>query len=339
MNKVHFRILFCAAIGVTYVYFVFQFICSPLPTEEPNILLMNHAWRGQEPSVQSLQQPPERNDSFTQKDYILSNALERIKVRNAYLATNNTDFSEYKTGGPPAFHRVHILSGTTISLLAPYYTCPWTLKRTNYVSQSQFDGGKWTCGVEEMKHCIVYSFGSNNDDFFERDLLDRNPQCEIHIFDPTSGRPPNNWKEKYHFHALGLCVGDETSFTIKEKVFPCLSLEQHMRALGHDHVDILKADVEGMEFALLKNWKQETRIGQLLVEFHFWYASPRFHEFLRNYIIPLERAGYFLQTLEPVGAKHEAYEVSFLNVNWSPNGIGRGIWTPDMYPSTPGVAL
>ena len=343
MNKVHVRIaLFCAAIGTTYVCLVFHFISSPLQsdftTTESNVLLTNG--RNEEPIVQ--QALPE-HDCSKQNDQILSNALERIKVRNAYLATNNTDISEYKTGGPPAFHGVHILTGTTMSLLAPYYTCPWTLKRTNYVSQSQFDGGKWTCGVEEMEQCVVYSFGSNNDDFFERDLHYRNPSCEIHIFDPTSGAPPEDWKEKYYFHPLGLCVGDESSFrvaTIKDKIFPCKSLEQHMRTLGHSHVDIVKADVEGMEFALLQDWQQHnTRIGQLLLEFHFWFKSPRFPEFLRNYIIPLERAGYFLQTLEPVGAKHEAYEVSFLNVNWSPNGIDRGIWTPEMYPITPGVVL
>ena len=127
---------------------------------------------------------PFRNDK---RDFALRNAMERIKVRNAYLATNNTDVSQWrrKTGGPPAFHDVDITSGSVIALLAPIYTCPWTLKRTNYVSQSNFDGGKWTCGVEEMKNkCIVYSFGSNNDDFFERDILVTQPAMQSAHFRP-----------------------------------------------------------------------------------------------------------------------------------------------------------
>lgn len=276
-------------------------------------------------------------------DNTLLNALERIKVRNAYLATNNTDVSQWrhKTGGPPAFHRTSITAGSVIALLAPVYTCPYTLRRTNYVSQSNFDGGKWTCGVKEMKNkSIVYSFGSNQDDFFEADLLRRNAQCEIHIFDPTSGDPPESWKTKYHFHSSGLCANSNaTSFAINNKAYPCKSLQEHMKDLGHDHVDIVKADVEGMEFGLVRNWGDETRIGQVLLEFHFWVQKPNLPVFLRNYIIPLERLGFFLVTLEPVAASIEAFEMNFLNVNWSPDGVDRGIYTPEMYPSTPGVVL
>lgn len=273
----------------------------------------------------------------------LKNALERIKVRNAYLATNNTDISQWrqKTGGPPAFHSASIADGSVIALLSPVYSCPWTLRRTNYVSQSNFDGGKWTCGVEEMhEQCVLYSFGSNNDDFFERDVLNRNARCEIHIFDPTCGTPPDSWRDKYHFHSLGLCANDNTtSFRINDKEYPCKSLFQHMSDLNHSHVDIVKADVEGMEFELVRNWKNETRIGQLLLEFHFWFQKPTLPELLRDYIIPLEKLGYFLQTLEPVAANIPAFEVTFLNVNWSPNGVPRGIYTPDMYPVTPGVVI
>lgn len=76
------------------------------------------------------------------------------------------------------------------------------------------------------------------------------------------------------------------------------------------------------------------------MEFHFWMQKPAFPNFLRNYMIPLERAGFFLQTLEPVAAKIEAFEMSFPNVNWSPyHGISREVWTADMYPSTPGIVL
>lgn len=313
-----------------------------------------HYSRATAPDVMLLDNDKRRTD------YNLKNAFEKIKARNGYLSTTNTDNSQWrhKTGGTPAFHTIPEVatSGSVMSLLSPVYTCPWTLHRTNYVSESNFDGGKWTCGLEEIyaarrqqqrssqeaPKCVVYSFGSNNDDFFERDVQRLDPDCEIHIFDPTSGVPPASWKDKYQFHPLGLCVGDTTtSFTVGEgnqkKTFPCKSLQAHMKDLGHSHVDIFKADVEGMEWDLVSNWQNETRIGQVLLEFHFWVKSPSLPELLREYIIPLERLGYFLQTLEPVAAKIPAFEITFLNVNWCPQGVHRGIFNSQMYPSTPGV--
>jgi len=317
-SRGHWRILLCTVLSTTCVVLQVKLLWH-LDVVVPTIDLM----------------PPHHDSS-------LKNALERIKVRNAYLATNNTDVSQWrhKTGGPPAFHDVPVTASSVIALLSPLYTCPWTLHRTNYVSQSNFDGGKWTCGVEEMREkCIVYSFGSNKDEMFERDILRRNPNCQIHIFDPTSGNPPPHWKDRYHFHPLGLCANASTSFTMSGKEFPCKSLQGHMEDLRHAHVDIVKADIEGSEFDLVRNWNKEANIGQVLLEFHFWVQSPKLPELLRNYFIPLERAGYFLQTLEPVAAKIEAFEMSFLNVNWSPGGVHRGIYTADMYPSTPGVTL
>lgn len=308
-------------------------------------------------------------------DYNLKNAIEKIKARNAYLCDQNTDKSPWgwKTGGPPKFHKVPSTSASVISLLQPVYTCPWTLHRTNYVSsltpKPQFDGGKWTCGLREMNErntalsstttdsdkklsCIVYSFGSNGDDFFEADVLLQNPSCEIHIFDPTSGDPPPSWEGKYHFHRSGLCVGDAvTSFTLnvanvltdggeKSTTYPCRSLGMHMAELGHDSIDILKADIEGMEWELIKQW-DFAGVGQMLFEFHFWVKAPPLPELLRDYFIPLEKQGFFVHTLEPVAAEIEAFEITFLNVNWSPqHGIRKDIlYTPDMYPVTPNVIL
>merc|ERR1711935_998544 len=183
----------------------------------------------------------------------LRNALERIRARNAYLQTTNTDVSQWKLGGTPAFHGLSLSRqppGTIVSLLSPVYPCPWTLRRSNYVSEVPFDGGKWTCGLAELQHrrtpCVVYSFGSNNDDFFERDVKVASPDCEVHIFDPTSGTPPVDWQRRYHFHPFGLCVGSATHFGS----FPCRNIRQIMIDLNHTYVDLLKADVEGMEWPL-----------------------------------------------------------------------------------------
>ena len=44
------------------------------------------------------------------------------------------------------------------------------------------------CGVNTLlpsSGCVVYSFGSNGETSWERALLERAPQCEVHVFDPT----------------------------------------------------------------------------------------------------------------------------------------------------------
>ena len=43
------------------------------------------------------------------------------------------------------------------------------------------DGGKWVCGMrmlQEMRHCLVYSLGSQGDTSFEDEFLERTA-CEV----------------------------------------------------------------------------------------------------------------------------------------------------------------
>lgn len=280
----------------------------------------------------------------------LQNALTRIKARNAYQCTTNTDMSIWDLGGTPAFHNVPPFSAAVVSLLAPVYDCPWTLERSNYVSELNFDGGKWTCGLKELSDsgqpCVVYSFGSNADSLFEDHVRRTSPSCEIHIFDPNSSPPPKLEEKGYVFHKLGLC---SSATKAKGAGFPCNTIRGIMRQLNHTYVDILKADVEGEEFSLMATepWSQHAlHIGQLQLEVHLWMLGPsgrfakldvRLPKLLQNYIQPLERAGFFLQTTEPVSYGGSGYEFSFLNVNWNPfapreHHLGRGLYRPAMYP-------
>jgi len=133
------------------------------------------------------------------------------------------------------------------------------MNKRNTASAASVTSNTTTTNNKKQPPCVVYSFGSNGEYFFEADILLQNPSCEIHIFDPTSGNPPPSWEGKYHFHRSGLCVGDNvTTFTLNEgnvltkggekaTTYPCRSLGMHMKELGHDSIDIFKADVEGME--------------------------------------------------------------------------------------------
>lgn len=113
--------------------------------------------------------------------------------------------------------------------------------------------------------------------------------------------------------------------------------------LNHTYVDLLKADVEGMEWPLTKqeNW-HNIPVGQVMLEMHFWAArNMTMPRLLRNHIIPMEQAGYFMHTIEPVSYHGEAYEVAWLNVNWNPfhdfHPHAQRIFHPRMYPDTRGV--
>jgi len=52
---------------------------------------------------------------------------------------------------------------------------------------------------------------------------------------------------------------------------PARKLQSLMRSLGHDHLDVLKIDIEGAEFPIIADWARQNWIPpvcQLLVEFH-----------------------------------------------------------------------
>ena len=70
---------------------------------------------------------------------------------------------------------------------------------------------------------------------------------------------------------------------------------------------------------------------------HNYTRLFRLPQLLRWHILPMERAGFFTQTVEPVNAVGGAFEVTLLNVNWDPsdpaNAIGERRYTRSMYPA------
>ena len=222
-----------------------------------------------------------------------------------------------------AFSSATLQSASCVALLTPYYTCPFTLARSNLVSQpGEYDGGKWSCGVAEIaetRPCVVYSIGSGGNDIFERHIRALKPHCEIHVFDPTSAP-----LQQYAFHQYGLC-GSGDSFAADGRRYPCKPLHAIMQELGHLQVDILKFDIEGHEWDVLKltDWTA-LRIGQILVELHdFEHAHPC-ESILRDVFHPLEAAGFVQFALEPVCSTtcSGQYEMAFIHSAWLPYGDG-----------------
>jgi len=130
------------------------------------------------------------------------------------------------------------------------------------------DGGKWICGLFNLlqkPNCVVYSLGSNGDHSFEDDIM-KFTKCELHVFDMDDFS--SVFKDtRANFHTCK--IGDGTKDT--------KSIPQLMEELGHDHIDVLKIDIEGYEyiaFETLSKMSPQPWIGQILVEKHMdrnWY--------------------------------------------------------------------
>jgi hypothetical protein len=203
------------------------------------------------------------------------------------------------------------------------YPCLWTLEKKPSVSQV-FDGGKWTCGVREIGRrtagnspCVIYSAGSDGNDQFERAVNASAPNCRIFVFDPTISSLP-----LWDFTPVAVASSDG-ELSINGKPYQGRTIASLMQERGHDHLDILKMDVEGAEWGLLEStpWS-ELCIGELLVELHDNHQAKKFPMLLDRYIKPLEAAGLRLYSIEPVcsGCAGQ-FELAFINVAWHP-GLG-----------------
>jgi FkbM family methyltransferase len=173
--------------------------------------------------------------------------------------------------------------------------------------------GGWNTELEGLgKDSIVYAFGVGREASWDLALIKRFG-CDIHAFDMTP--EIKGWVEKadmppqFHFHPYGLADFDgEASFNLLKKPswefteasmhiyptgntvkLPVKRLSTIMRELGHSHIDVLKIDIEGEEYNVLRDIGN-IPVKQLLVEFHIksrrlklkWYVA-RLRLWLRGY--------------------------------------------------------
>jgi FkbM family methyltransferase len=148
---------------------------------------------------------------------------------------------------------------------------------------------------------IVYSGGVGEDVSFDLALIERTG-CSVWAFDPT----PRSIEyasevsdDRFHFHPVGLwstnCVkrfygpsdprdvshtavasgGGRTYFDAE-----CKNLETIMRELEHDHVDLLKLDIEGAEFDVIGSLT--TTPECICVELHPVRALDDIVDFVRS---------------------------------------------------------
>jgi hypothetical protein len=148
------------------------------------------------------------------------------------------------------------------------------------------EGGKVLCNpgsyskkTDNDKKCVVFSFGVRGDVSFEIDLAS-STFCTIYAFDPSVKSLPdgsmaihpckesNDCGGSVHFEPVGLGVANE----VDSKGWVIKTLDTLMAEKGVDHVDILKVDIEGSEWAAINQMhktKTLQKVDQLSIELHF----------------------------------------------------------------------
>ncbi|QOT75043.1 FkbM family methyltransferase [Cupriavidus basilensis] len=182
------------------------------------------------------------------------------------------------------------------------------------------------------KDSVVYSFGVGEDASFDLELI-RRFQCKVHAFDPTpksmqwvaaQAMPP-----EFLFSPIGIGAENgelllyppadpnHVSYTVKKndqsKGVPTRAqvcdLPTIMERLGHRDIDILKMDVEGTEYDVIKKFAQQPmRPSQLMIEFHHGMYGYRSAE-TKTALAELKRIGYQIYYVSP--GRHEFAFVRF----------------------------
>ena len=179
--------------------------------------------------------------------------------------------------------------------------------------------GVWTvCPDLLNRDSIIYSFGVGDNIAWDLAMID-GFGLTVHAFDPTptsvkwlaeQGLPSN-----FHFHPIGLAghdgvmnfalpgrgsrsnfrpawlLGDRKSNIVAA---PVGRLESLMSRLGHDHLDVLKLDIEGCEYAALTDiLAHPIPVKQLLIEFHHHFRG-----------IGIKRTEQIIRALQAAGFRH-----------------------------------
>jgi FkbM family methyltransferase len=208
---------------------------------------------------------------------------------------------------------------------------PWVFRDlTVPVEHHGSEYGGWTIYPQGLDPAaIVYSLGVGEDASFDRSLI-RSFGVTVHAFDPLprvedwvrSQRLP----EQFRFHRVAIAAIDgiltlhppvdpsHVSHTVVASCsgngpslrVPARRLGAILQDLGHDHVDLLKMDIEGSEYEVLEDLLESSlSVTQLLVEFHHRFPGVGLGR-TRRAIAALRSGGFEVFHVAPRG------EISFL---------------------------
>ena len=179
------------------------------------------------------------------------------------------------------------------------------------------DAWTWTIDPSEMSaQSVVYCAGVGDDISFEKQLVKRFG-CEVTLLDPSPTGEitmslPENQDTKLKYEKAGLADKDGeivlgvpenptaasyfmTADTQGGMRFPSKSLPSLMQKQGHNRIDLLKMDIEGFEYGILRQiCAEKIPIRQICVEFHHSIVPGIARSETIKIILKLMRAGYRL---------------------------------------------
>lgn len=130
--------------------------------------------------------------------------------------------------------------------------------------------------------CVVYSFGIAYNWIFDDFMIDQG--CHVFSFDPSMTLGKHKRHKNHLFEPIGVGpksgthTGKSTLYGGKTN-YEVLSLQDMMKRYDHDHLDMIRMDVESAEWNVLQQWTHDNlwhQIDQLLLEIHM-YENQKMH--------------------------------------------------------------
>jgi len=167
---------------------------------------------------------------------------------------------------------------------------------------------------------IVYSFGVGDDVTFDEAVIQKYG-VNIYAFDPTPRSiewiKARNMPDGFYFYEIGVSDHDGiesfsapanknhisyssvTNQSLDKISLKVSKLSTILHQLGHDKLDVLKMDIEGSEYAAIKNMVDEgIKPTVLLVEFHHRFANLGISK-TKDTISILKNNGYCIFYVSP----------------------------------------
>ena len=195
-------------------------------------------------------------------------------------------------------------------------------------------GANFTIASNQLNtSSVVYSFGVGTDISFDLSLIEKY-NLTVFAFDPTPKSiawiKSQQLPKEFILNEYGLAHYDGTAqFTppdnpnhVSHSIIESPSkkpnafsvevrtLSTIMKELGHDHIDVLKMDIEGAEYDVIENiLNAKLNIKQWLIEFHHRFESIGVQK-TKNAISLLNQNGYKIFDVSDTGE-----EFSFIKID------------------------
>ncbi len=201
-------------------------------------------------------------------------------------------------------------------------------------------GTSWTLNAELLnENSIVYCFGVGDNISFDLDLINKF-DLQIFAFDPTPKSldwiSTQKLPKQFVIHPIGLANYDgkakfhppknpnHISATMLDRSetrdqaykVEVKTIKSIMQQLGHRHLDLLKMDIEGMEYEVIEDMKEKNILPtQVLIEFHHRFKGVGIEKTIKAVEI-MRGMGYFVFHISQTGE-----EIAFIRKDMLPKQL------------------